>query len=195
MKVKKRWLFGILIMAFILMLAVPAEAAASYNTVNSVKTRYGSYYVWISSNNTFKVQKVGSSKVKAIERPVYTVNGITNGRYLFYTTLEAKFSGRVTLYRYDLKKGKTKKVGVIKNALHIVYGGNGFVYGNGAKDGRSADYVYRYNLKTGKKKVLVKNFFAEYGKGKYLYGIRNGVKYRYNLDTGKMKKSNYSYNF
>ena len=178
---------------FILVLVISMPVyASSYKTVGGVKTKYGSSYVWRASNSAFYVQYSGSTYY--ISKPVYTVNGVTNGSILYYTSLESKYSGRVTLYEYNIKTRKEQKIGTIKKALHIEGFYNNCVYGNGANsDGRASDVIYRYNLKTKKKSIVLSNCWLGKASGKYLYVTRDGVNYRYNISKKKLTKYNWSY--
>ena len=178
---------------FILVLVISMPVyASSYKTVTGVKTKYGSSYVWRASNSSFYVQYSGSTY--SISKPAYTLSGVTNGSILYYSSLEGKRSGKVTLYKYNIKTRKEQKIGTIKKALHIEGFYNNCVYGNGVNsDGRASDVVYRYNLKTKKKSTVLSNCWIEKASGKYLYVTRDGVKYRYNIPKKKLTKYNWSY--
>ena len=152
----------------ILTLSIPA-CASSYKTVTSVKTQYGSSYVWRSTNTCFYVKYSGTTKT--ISKPVYTLYGVTNGSFLYYSALKSKFAGEVTLYKYNIKSGKEKVIATLKKSLHIHGLYKNCIYGNGANSkGRPSHTVYKYNLKTKKISEELKIFWIEKSNGKYLYG-------------------------
>ena len=192
MKRKKKLLLISILFALAVLFTSPVYAA-TYKTISSTKTKYGSYYVWRPYNTQIYFQKVGSSTAWRISGDVYTLAGATNGSILYYTSLQSKFAGQVTLYKVNLKTRSQKKIGVIKNALHIVTYRSGYVYGNAASYGKSNNKVYRFNVSSKKRSIFLSNFWAERASGQYLFGTRNGVKYHYDIANKRLTRYNWKY--
>ena len=196
---KWKWLLLTLAITLILVFSVPV-AADSYKTVNYNKgQQFGSYYIWRPYNNEFYIQKDGSSTVRSfsINKYAYATCGVANGTTMYCSVLHGKWSGEVDIYKCNLKTLKARKIGKIKDALHIEGCYNGCLYGNNADEyGHSSDNVYSYNLKTKKKKTILKGYWLGKADGKYLYlstGSYKQKKYVYNLSTKKRKKLNWQY--
>ena len=191
---KKRLISTLFLLLFFTLTINTSVMASVYKSIDWTKRQYGNYYVWSQGDNRIVVQQVGKSKISKLRKSkdYYGIGGVTNGNMIYYTTLKYKFAGKVTLYKYNLKTGKQKKIGVIDRSLHIVARRGDFIYLDGADNyGHYNGKVYRYSLKTGKKKLFLTNFNVCKSSGKYMYGYRNNKKFRYDIATGKMQKMNW----
>ena len=126
----------------------------------------------------------------------YTLAGASNGTNIYFTELQEKFDGNVTLYKYSIRTKKKRKIGKIKRALHIVGVYGKYVYGNTAdSEGHSTGHIYRYNVKTKKKSIYLRNYWLGLANGRYLYLEKrsNFAHYRYDLKKKKLIKYNWEY--
>lgn len=184
--------FWLSCLVLICMPIIKISAASEYkvvkfyiNSLDSQKTekvKVGSYYIWKDEGLGVCISKTenGTGKV-IIKNPIKQSDRlnnfyITNGKEVFYS-IDINYFGEndyLKIYKIDITGKNNKYLGKLNHGDNIESYYNGMLYISchesvGGCDPTTSN-MYEFNIKTGKSKKVIEDYFVLEKKGQYLLG-------------------------